>query len=162
MTYRSGIGYDIHRYVPGRPLMLGGVHIPHAFGLQGHSDADVLLHAVTDALLGAAGLGDIGEHFPDTDPAYKGMDSAVLASRAAALAKEKGFRIVNIDAVVVLQEPKLSPYKAQIASAVAKALGILPEQVSIKAKTNEGLDAVGAGQAVSSFAVALLAREGQE
>lgn len=150
---RVGIGWDLHRLTEGRPFILGGVRIPFEKGLLGHSDADVLAHAVTDALLGACGLPDIGECFPDTDPAYEGADSLVLLRRAAEMAKDKGYRPVNCDCVVVCQRPKLAPYKGEMARRLAEALGVGPEQVSVKAKTAEGLGAEGEGLAVSAQAV---------
>ena len=153
---RVGIGYDIHQLVPGRKLMLGGVLIPHDKGLLGHSDADALLHSITDALLGAAGLGDIGEHFPDTDPKYKGADSAVLLKAAYDQVKRRGFEIENIDSNVIAQAPKLKPYKYQIESRIASVLEIETRRVNVKARTNEQLDAVGRGEAIIAQAVVLL------
>ena len=143
MSFRVGQGYDIHRLVEGRPLILGGVKIDYEKGLLGHSDADALLHAITDALLGAAGLGDIGRHFPDTDPAYKDADSRVLLSEAVGLVVKAGWAIVNVDATVIAQAPKLAPHMPLIRESVAKAIGIDLQRVNIKAKTNEGCDAVG-------------------
>lgn len=156
MTMRVGIGYDIHQLVPGRKLMLGGVLIPHDKGLLGHSDADALLHSITDALLGAAGLGDIGEHFPDTDPKYKNADSAVLLKAAYDQVKRRGFEIENIDSNVIAQAPKLKPYKYQIESRIASVLEIETRRVNVKARTNEQLDAVGRGEAIIAQAVVLL------
>ena len=156
MSFRIGQGYDLHRLVEGRDLILGGVKIDYEKGLLGHSDADVLLHAITDALLGAAGLGDIGRHFPDTDPAFKGADSKVLLSEAVALVVKAGWVIVNVDCTIVAQEPKLAPYMPQIRESVAKAIGVDLQRVNVKAKTNEGCDAVGRKEAIEAHAVVLL------
>jgi 2-C-methyl-D-erythritol 2,4-cyclodiphosphate synthase len=156
MSFRVGQGYDIHRLVEGRPLILGGVKIDYEKGLLGHSDADALLHAITDALLGAAGLGDIGRHFPDTDPAYKDADSRVLLSEAVGLVVKAGWAIVNVDATVIAQAPKLAPHMPLIRESVAKAIGIDLQRVNIKAKTNEGCDAVGQKEAIEVHAIALL------
>ncbi|HIU36867.1 MAG TPA: 2-C-methyl-D-erythritol 2,4-cyclodiphosphate synthase [Candidatus Aphodousia faecigallinarum] len=156
MSFRIGQGYDIHRLVPGRALILGGVRIDYEMGLLGHSDADALLHAITDALLGAAGLGDIGRHFPDTDPAYKDADSRVLLSEAVSLVGKAGWAIVNVDATVIAQAPKLAPHMDRIRESVAQAIGIDLQRVNIKAKTNEGCDAVGQKQAIEVQAIALL------
>lgn len=156
MSFRVGQGYDIHRLVPGRALILGGVRIEYEMGLLGHSDADALLHAITDALLGAAGLGDIGRHFPDTDPAYKDADSRVLLSEAVSLVVKAGWAIVNVDATVIAQAPKLAPHMDRIRESVAQAIGIDLQRVNIKAKTNEGCDAVGQKQAIEVQAIALL------
>lgn len=158
LPIRVGQGYDSHRQVEGRPLILGGVHIPFEKGLDGHSDADVLLHAVTDALLGAASLGDIGTHFPPSDPKWKGADSGKLLSAVLGLAKEKGWRVVNLDATVVCERPKLGTYKATIRENVAKLLEVSVDAVSIKAKTNEKMDAVGREEGMVAQAVILLAR----
>ena len=155
---RIGNGYDLHRLVEGRPLVLGGVTIPFDKGLLGHSDADVICHAITDAILGAAGAGDIGRHFPDTDAAWKDADSVDLLRRAAAIVAAAGYTVVNVDVVVVAQRPKLSPHADAIRARVAAALGCDPLQVSVKGKTNEGVDSVGAGEAIAAHAVALLAR----
>ena len=141
MSFRIGQGYDIHRLVEGRPLILGGITIDYEKGLLGHSDADALLHAITDALLGAAGLGDIGRHFPDTDPAYKDADSKILLSDAVGLVVKAGWAIVNVDATVIAQAPKLAPHMEAIRESVAKAIGIDLQRVNIKAKTKEGCDA---------------------
>lgn len=156
MSFRIGQGYDLHRLVEGRDLILGGVKIDYEKGLLGHSDADVLLHAITDALLGAAGLGDIGRHFPDTDPAFKGADSKVLLSEAVALVVKAGWVIVNVDCTIVAQAPKLAPYMSQIRESVAKAIGVDLQRVNVKAKTNEGCDAVGRKEAIEAHAVVLL------
>lgn len=156
MSFRIGQGYDLHRLVEGRDLILGGVKIDYEKGLLGHSDADVLLHAITDALLGASGLGDIGRHFPDTDPAFKGADSKVLLSEAVALVVKAGWVIVNVDCTIVAQAPKLAPYMPQIRESVAKAIGVDLQRVNVKAKTNEGCDAVGRKEAIEAHAVVLL------
>ena len=156
---RIGNGYDLHRLVAGRPLVLGGVTIPFAQGLDGHSDADAVCHAVTDALLGAAGAGDIGRHFPDSDPAWKGAASVTLLARAAAIVREAGYAIVSVDAVVVAERPRLEPFIDQMRSRVATAAGVDVGRVGIKGKTNEGMDATGAGHAIAVHAVALLASQ---
>ena len=155
---RIGNGYDLHRLVEGRPLVLGGVTIPFDKGLLGHSDADVICHAVTDAILGAAGAGDIGRHFPDNDPAWKGANSVDLLRRAAAIVKSSGFGIVNVDVVVIAQKPKLVPYIDAIRSNLAAALDCDASQVSVKGKTNEGVDSMGSGESIAVHAVALLVR----
>lgn len=156
MSFRIGQGYDLHRLVEGRPLILGGVTIDHSKGLLGHSDADALLHAITDALFGAAALGDIGRHFPDTDPAFKGADSRELLREAIKLVREAGWEIVNVDATIVAQAPKLAPYMPQIQQSVADCLGVAMDQVNVKAKTKEKCDAVGEGLAIETQAIALL------
>lgn len=156
MSFRIGQGYDLHRLVVGRPLILGGVQIDYEKGLLGHSDADVLLHAITDALLGAAGLGDIGRHFPDTDPAFKGADSRELLSQTMALVVKAGWVIVNIDATVIAQAPKLAPHMDKIRESVAHCLGVDLQRVNIKAKTKEGCDSVGKKEAIEVHAIALL------
>jgi 2-C-methyl-D-erythritol 4-phosphate cytidylyltransferase/2-C-methyl-D-erythritol 2,4-cyclodiphosphate synthase len=153
---RIGTGYDLHRLVEGRPLVLGGVRIPSPFGAQGHSDADVVCHAATDAILGAAALGDIGQHFPDTDPAWKGVSSVDLLRRAAAVARDARFEVVNLDVVVVLERPRIAPFLDRIRSEVAEALEVTVDRISVKGKTNEGVDAVGRGEAIAAHAVALL------
>jgi 2-C-methyl-D-erythritol 4-phosphate cytidylyltransferase/2-C-methyl-D-erythritol 2,4-cyclodiphosphate synthase len=153
---RAGTGYDLHRIVPGRALVLGGVTIATDRGAEGHSDADAVCHAVTDALLGAACLGDIGRHFPDTVPAWKGASSTALLERAAGMIRGAGFDIANVDATILLEHPKLSPFVEAIRGGLADALDVSVECVSIKAKTNEGLDAVGRGEAIACHAVALL------
>ena len=158
IPFKIGHGYDVHRFTEGRPLILGGVTIPHPLGLLGHSDADCLLHAVMDAVLGALGEGDIGRHFPDTDPAYAGADSYELARRVSALAADRGFVVGNIDATVVAQRPKLSPYIPEMRVRVADAFGISPEEVSIKATTEEGLGFTGRMEAIAAHAVCLLVR----
>lgn len=155
---RIGNGYDLHRLVRGRPLVLGGLPIPFERGLQGHSDADAVCHAVTDAMLGAAGAGDIGRHFPDSAPEWKDANSIDLLRRAAALVRGAGYRVVNVDVVVIAQQPRIAPHAAAMAVNVAAAIGIDASQVSIKGKTNEGVDATGAGEAIAVHAVALLSR----
>ena len=156
MNFRIGEGWDVHALVPGRKLMLGGVNVPHTAGLMGHSDADVLLHAITDAVLGAAGLGDIGRHFPDTDPQFKGADSSVLLAEAMRRVRQQGWELVNVDSTIVAQAPKLAPHMSDIQAGVAKALGVAPDQVNVKAKTAEKLGPVGQGQSMEARAVALL------
>ena len=153
---RIGHGYDVHRLVEGRKLILGGVDIPWEKGLLGHSDADVLVHAVMDALTGAARLGDIGKLFPDTDPAYAGISSLKLLSEVGRLLGEKGFAVVNIDATLLAQAPKVGPYKQTMAENMAAALGISPEQVNVKANTEEGLGFTGDGSGMAAHAVVLL------
>ena len=156
MNIRIGEGWDVHALVPGRQLILGGVKIPHTMGLLGHSDADVLLHAITDAVLGAAGLGDIGRHFPDTDTQFKGADSSVLLQEAMRRVRAQGWELVNVDSTIVAQAPKLAPHMAAINAGVAKALGVSLDQVNVKAKTAEKLGPVGMGQSIEARAVALL------
>ena len=153
---RFGFGYDIHRFAPGRRLMLGGVQVPSEFGLLGHSDADVLLHAICDALLGAAALGDIGQHFPDTDPRFKGSSSLKFLQATRALLDGAGYRVVNVDSTLVLEAPKIGPYVAAMRQQIANALEIGLDQVSIKATTNEGLGALGAGEGCAAYAVAAI------
>ena len=153
---RVGQGFDVHALVPGRPLIIGGVTIPHERGLAGHSDADVLVHAVCDALLGAAGLGDIGEHFPDTAADYKDIDSRRLLRRVGELLAPN-WTVLNVDATVIAQAPKLSPYKAQMAANIARDLGMVAERVNIKAKTTERLGFTGRGEGIAAEAVVLLA-----
>ena len=153
---RIGQGYDVHRLCEGRELILGGVRIPYERGLLGHSDADVLIHAVMDALLGAAALGDIGQHFPDTDEQYRGISSIELLKRVGGILAENGFLIENIDSTIVAQRPKLAAYRPQMAANIAKALGIEPDQVSVKATTEEGLGFTGSGEGIAAQAVALL------
>lgn len=153
---RIGQGYDVHRLVEGRDLILGGVKIPYEKGLLGHSDADVLVHAVMDALLGAAALGDIGQHFPDTDPAYQGISSIELLKRVGELLEEHGYVVENIDATVIAQKPKLASWRPQMAENIAAALHLPEGRVSVKATTEEGLGFTGTGQGISSQAVALL------
>ena len=153
---RIGYGYDVHRLVEGRKLILGGADIPFEKGLEGHSDADVLLHAIMDALLGAAGLGDIGEHFPDTDEKYRGADSLKLLERVGEMITEEGYVISNIDAAVVAQRPKISPYKETMKQNIAKALCLEGSQVNIKATTEEGLGFSGRGEGIAAKAVCLI------
>ena len=153
---RIGHGYDVHRLVEGRKLILGGVEIPFEKGLLGHSDADVLAHAVMDALLGAAALGDIGKLFPDSDPAYAGADSLVLLRRVAEVLAEHGYRIGNVDATVLAQRPKLAPHIPEMRERLAAAMGIGPGQVSVKATTEEGLGFTGTGEGIAAHAVALI------
>ncbi|UCV13068.1 2-C-methyl-D-erythritol 2,4-cyclodiphosphate synthase [Dechloromonas denitrificans] len=156
MNIRVGQGYDVHQLVAGRKLILGGVEIPHATGLLGHSDADALLHAITDALLGAVALGDIGRHFPDTDPRYKGADSRALLRGAVALLAEKGWRPVNVDATLIAQQPKLAPHAAAMVANIAVDLGISIDSVNIKGKTNEKLGYLGRQEAIEAQAVVLV------
>jgi 2-C-methyl-D-erythritol 2,4-cyclodiphosphate synthase len=155
-AFRIGEGWDVHALVPGRPLVMGGVTFPYHLGLLGHSDADVLLHAITDALLGAAGLGDIGQHFPDTDPQWKGANSVDLLQATGRLLSEAGWQIGNIDATVIAQAPKLAAHKSAMQSRIAQALGVDVAQVNIKAKTAEKLGPVGMGQSIEARAVALI------
>jgi 2-C-methyl-D-erythritol 2,4-cyclodiphosphate synthase len=155
---RIGEGWDIHALVDGRKLILGGVEIPHTMGLQGHSDADALLHAITDALLGAAAMGDIGTHFPDTDAAFKGADSALLLQEAARRVRAQGFEIGNVDSTVVAQAPKLAPYMFAMRESIARALSVGVDQVNVKAKTAEKMGPVGEGRAMEARAVVLLAK----
>ncbi|MBL0944327.1 MAG: 2-C-methyl-D-erythritol 2,4-cyclodiphosphate synthase [Hydrogenophaga sp.] len=155
---RIGEGWDIHRLVTGRPLVLGGITVPHTHGLLGHSDADALLHAITDALLGAAALGDIGRHFPDTDARFKGADSGVLLAEAARRVGEAGYAIVNIDSTVIAQAPKLAPHIPAMVERIAALLALEPGQVNVKAKTAEKMGPVGQGEAIEARAVALLVR----
>lgn len=153
---RVGIGYDIHAFDPGRVLMLGGVKIEGAWGLKGHSDADVLLHAVADALLGAAALGDLGEHFPDDDPQWKDVPSAVLLAEVLTKVRAKGFRPVNVDVNVIAERPRLAPHREAIRERLAALLALPVGAVSVKARTNEGLDALGQGKGIAAQAVVLL------
>ena len=156
MNMRIGQGWDVHALVPGRPLVLGGVSLPHSHGLLGHSDADVLLHAITDAVLGAAGLGDIGRHFPDTDPHFAGADSRTLLAEAMRRVRAVGWDLVNVDATVLAQAPKLAPHMASIRDRIAQVLGLEPGQVNVKAKTAEKMGPVGEGRAIEARAVVLL------
>ena len=160
MNFRIGEGWDVHALVPGRKLILGGVEVPHSLGLLGHSDADVLLHAITDALFGAAALGDIGRHFSDTDAQFKGTDSAVLLAEAARRVRAKGFEIGNIDSTIVAQAPKLAPHIEKMRERIAQMLELDVEQVNVKAKTAEKMGPVGQQQAMEARAVALLVRTG--
>ncbi len=154
---RIGIGYDVHKLVEGRPLILGGVDIPFKKGLLGHSDADVLLHAICDALLGAAGLGDLGGHFPDTDAAYKNADSCVLLAQVNDKIKEAGYAVNNIDTVLVAQAPKIGPYRDRIVKNICDALGLKATQVNFKATTEEGLGFTGTGEGMAAWAAVTLA-----
>ena len=153
---RIGHGYDVHRLVEGRPLILGGLAVPYEKGLDGHSVADVLLHAIMDALLGAAALGDIGQHFPDNDPAYAGVSSLVLLKSVGGLLRHAGYAVVNIDATVLAQKPKLAPYIEEMRRRIAETLGIGFERVSVKATTEEGLGFTGEGKGIAAHAVALI------
>jgi 2-C-methyl-D-erythritol 2,4-cyclodiphosphate synthase len=153
---RTGLGIDTHAFAPGRPLILGGVEVPSEHGLQGWSDADVLTHAVIDALLGAAGLGDIGQHFPDTDAAFKGADSIALLRQVVADLRGRGCAIANVDATVVLERPKLAPHREAMRERLADALGIAPGAVNVKATTGEGMGFVGRGEGAAAMAVATL------
>jgi 2-C-methyl-D-erythritol 2,4-cyclodiphosphate synthase len=158
MQFRIGEGWDIHALVEGRRLMLGGVEIPFHLGLLGHSDADALLHAITDAVLGAAALGDIGTLFPDTEAQFKGADSAVLLAEAARLVRAQGYEIGNVDCTLIAQAPKLAPFKPAMRARIAHILGVAVDQINVKAKTAEKMGPVGAGQAMEARAVALLFR----
>lgn len=155
-AFRIGNGYDIHRLVPERALILGGVNIPHTLGLLGHSDADVLTHAVMDALLGALALGDIGHYFPPDDPQWAGADSVMLLTQVRQLVAERGWRVANVDTVVVAERPKLKPHIPAMQARLAQALGVTPAQVGVKATTNEGLGPVGREEGIAAHAVALL------
>jgi 2-C-methyl-D-erythritol 2,4-cyclodiphosphate synthase len=156
--YRTGQGWDVHRIAPGRPLILGGVTIPCEFGLEGHSDADVLAHAITDALLGAAAMGDIGMHFPDTDPQWKGAGSLLFLAHARDLALAAGYRIVNVDSTVILERPKLKDYRLAIRERLASTLQLDVERVSVKFKTAEGVGPVGEGRSAEAQAIVTLLR----
>lgn len=156
--FRIGIGYDIHRLVEGRRLFIGALEIPYTKGLLGHSDGDVLLHAICDALLGAVAEGDIGEHFPDTDPKYHGISSSELLETVADLIRKKNYLISNIDTVVIAQEPKLLPFKKQIQKNIAQILKVKEECVNIKAKTNEGLGEIGKKEAIAAYAVVIITK----
>jgi 2-C-methyl-D-erythritol 2,4-cyclodiphosphate synthase len=157
-VFRIGVGYDSHRTIEGRKLLLGGEHIPSTVGLKGHSDGDALCHAITDAILGAAGRGDIGQHFPDTDPQYRDADSLELLRRAVAVVRNAGFVIENIDAVVIAERPKLALHVDRIRATLAGALEISTDAVSVKGKTNEGMGEIGRGEGMAVHAVALLRR----
>ncbi len=157
--FRTGLGWDVHRIAPGRPLILGGVTVACEFGLEGHSDADVLAHAITDALLGAAALGDIGMHFPDSDPRWKGADSLRFLAHARELAHAAGYRIVNVDSTVILERPKLKDYRLAIREQLAATLQMETERVSVKFKTAEGVGPVGEGRSAEAQAAVTLARE---
>jgi len=157
--YRTGLGWDVHRLAPGRPLILGGVTIPFELGLEGHSDADVLAHAITDAILGAAALGDIGMHFPDSGPRWKGADSLQFLKHAVDLAQSAGFKLVNIDSTVILERPKLKDYRTAIRETLAATLGLPPDRVSVKFKTAEKVGPVGEGRSAEAQAVVTLRRD---
>jgi len=154
--HRTGIGYDSHRFVEGRPLILGGQTIPHTHGLAGHSDADAVAHALTDAILGAAAAGDIGSHFPDTDPRWKGADSLALLRSACEIVGTRGYLVTQVDVTVIMERPRLGPHIPAMRSALAAALGIAVEAVSVKAKTNEGMGFIGRGEGIATMAVATL------
>lgn len=156
---RIGFGYDIHRLAEGRRLVLGGVEIPYVKGLDGYSDADVLLHAVCDAILGAAGKDDIGIHFPNNDPAFKGISSLELLRRVCAIAGKEGFKILNVDSTLILEEPKLTPFKDRMRKNISESLGIPESSVNIKATTQEGVGAIGRGEAIAAYAVVLVEKE---
>lgn len=153
---RVGFGYDVHPLVANRPLILGGIHIPYLFGLQGHSDADVLLHAICDALLGAIAEGDIGRHFPDTDPQYRDIKSTVLLKRVGEKVKEKGFHLLNIDATIVAQKPKLLDFIPRMVQEIARTLEIDPSKINVKATTTEGLGFTGRGEGIGAYAMVLV------
>lgn len=157
---RMGIGYDIHRLVEERKLVLGGVEIPYVKGLLGYSDGDVLLHAISDALLGALSLGDIGEHFPDTDPEYKNIASGQILKKVAAMVAAKNYAVNNVDTVIIAEEPKVYPFKEKMVDAIAGILGIDRSGINIKATTNEGVGAIGKGDAIAAYAVATLENKG--
>jgi len=159
-AFRIGEGWDVHALVTGRPLVLGGVTVPHSHGLQGHSDADALLHAITDALLGGAGLGDIGRHFPDTDPRFKGADSLRLLAEAMRLVRAAGWELANVDSTVIAQAPRLAPHIAAMCQRLAQTLEVEARQVNVKAKTAEKMGPVGRGEAIEARAVCLLVRRG--
>lgn len=158
VPFRIGQGYDLHVLVEGRPLIIGGVHVEHPTGLAGHSDADVLAHAITDSLLGAAGLGDIGHHFPDTDPAFLDADSMVLLREAMAAVRARGFRLGNIDATIIAQAPRMKPWLPAMITALARAIDCDPGQINLKAKTNEKVGTVGRCESIAALATSLLVR----
>jgi 2-C-methyl-D-erythritol 2,4-cyclodiphosphate synthase len=162
MTVRSGIGYDAHRFQLGRRLVLGGVEIAHPSGLAGHSDADVVLHAIVDALLGAAALGDIGHHFPPSEPVWRHADSRLFLAHAAALVRDAGYEILNVDTTVIAEEPKIGPHAQAMRRAIAETLGAGENSVSVKATTNEGMGFVGRGEGIAAIAVATIGRSGSE
>ena len=157
-NFRIGEGYDVHALVPGRPLIIGGVTIPHAYGLLGHSDADVLLHAITDAVLGGAGLGDIGQHFPDSDPRWKGADSAVLLAQAVQTVRDAGWTVGNLDCTVIAQAPRLAPHRDAMRRRIAELLGVDASCVNVKGKTTERLGFTGRGEGIAASAACLLFR----
>jgi 2-C-methyl-D-erythritol 2,4-cyclodiphosphate synthase len=156
---RVGFGYDVHPFASGRPLVLGGIEIPYLLGLMGHSDADVLLHAISDALLGAIAAGDIGRHFPDTDPQYRGIKSTILLKKVAALVHGKGFRIVNVDSTILAQKPRLAEAMPRMAEEIAKVLEIDPDRVNVKATTSEGLGFAGRGEGIAAYAIAMVEKD---
>ncbi len=162
MNLRVGHGYDAHRWAEGRPLVLGGVVVPHPKGLLGHSDADVLLHAICDAILGASALGDIGSHFPDTDPAYAGVSSLILLKKTAQMARGRGWEVVNVDATVLAQNPRLAPHIPRMVAEIADTLGLRPSQVNLKATTTEGMGFVGREEGIAAHAVVLLKEIAQD
>ncbi len=159
MDFRIGHGYDVHRFKEGRELVLGGVRIEHSYGLDGHSDADVLLHAVMDSLLGAAGLGDIGRHFPDTDDKYLGISSVLLLKEVAALISKNGYSVSNVDVTLIMQKPKIAPYVAEMVNNISSAIGISPDRVNVKATTEEGLGFTGTMEGAAAHAIALIYRD---
>lgn len=161
MSYRIGHGFDVHPLVAGRKCIIGGVDIPHEKGLDGHSDADVLLHAICDALLGAAALGDIGKHFPNTDPRFKGIDSRELLYHVAGLLKAKGYSVVNVDATVIAEAPKLAPHIITMCANIAADIGLPPDCVNVKATTSERLGFTGRGEGIAAEAVCLIARRSE-
>jgi 2-C-methyl-D-erythritol 2,4-cyclodiphosphate synthase len=155
-AYRIGMGYDVHPFAEGRPLILGGMTIPHHQGLAGHSDADCLVHAICDALLGAISAGDLGRHFPDSDPRYKDVESLLLLKKVVEMVERKGFRIANIDATIVAQAPKLTPYRPQMEEKIAQTVRVEHERVNVKATTTEGLGFAGRGEGIAAYAVVLV------
>lgn len=159
MKLRVGMGYDVHRLVEGRPLILGGVEVPFELGLAGHSDADVLLHVVIDAMLGAAGLGDIGTYFPPSDPSIEGISSVDMLARVNVLVREHGWRVENVDGTIVAQRPRLSPHVGRMRAVIANTLGVEEDVISVKSKTTDGLGFTGTGDGMAAYCVALLARE---
>ncbi|HEX8218991.1 MAG TPA: 2-C-methyl-D-erythritol 2,4-cyclodiphosphate synthase [Chloroflexia bacterium] len=159
-TYRSGFGYDVHRLVEGRPLVLGGVEVPFERGLEGHSDADVLLHALIDAILGAAGQGDIGAHYPSSDPALRGISSATMLAEMAGLVAGKGWRVENVDATIVAQHPRLSPHTPSMKARIAGILQVDPERVNVKSKTTDGLGFTGTGEGMAAYCTVMLSGTG--
>lgn len=158
MEYRVGFGYDVHRLVKGRKLMLGGIDVPHTHGLDGHSDADVVLHALCDALLGAAGLGDIGEHYPNTDPEYQGISSSLLLKQTNQKVNDLGFKVSNVDVMILAEEPKLQAYKSKMKFHIAFELAVNESQVNVKAGTNEGMGPIGAKEGIAAYATAALVK----
>ena len=159
MTYRTGIGYDVHRFAQGRKLMLGGIEIPHSRGLEGHSDADVVLHAICDALLGAVGRGDIGEHFPPSDAKYKGISSSLLLKKVNQMLLDAGYTVTNVDVVILAEEPHLKEYKSKMRFHIARELAVDEDCVNVKATTNEGLGFVGKKEGIAAYATALVIKK---